>query len=336
MTDEMRFVLREGRKGLEKLALGAKLDSSVDEPLALVERVGLEALIKLTGRPPLLIVDDKLDPSDPLAEEWGDLLLHDNIVSNIAPSVGRIDINGRHIGTGFMVAPDIIITNRHVLEAIALPMKGPGAAQDIWILFAGTIWIDFKREKGRNQRKRFRIKSVIGAGPDPIAGLVDFDHLDAALLQIETLGIDGGEPPPDVVQILEGSALDYEEGSEIGIVGYPGRPNLEPSPDRAEDVEVARNLIRLFQSWWGVKRYSPGRLIPSPPSARETPWVVAHDATTTGGASGSVVISTNGVPVRALGLHFAGVSLVGNYAHGLSAITPYFENLCGIQFEYHP
>jgi serine protease len=328
---EVRSYIGHADEGLKQL----KIDPSTI--LNARQRIGFEALVRLTGRPPLPIVCDQLDESDPLAPEWGgNIPFAQTLVKAAAPSVGRIDLNGRHVGTGFIIAPNLVLTNRHVLEAIATPFESH-AGEVRWVLHAGKRWIDFKREKDKDDTRRHLIVELVAAGKDTIGRTVNFDHLDAAILRIEEKSLEG-EPCAPRPLALAGSKLVYETGAEIGVIGYPARPDLEPSAyvDTSEGAEVVRTLVRLFQSWWGCKRYCPGYLIEPPALTKAAPWVVAHDATTTGGASGSAVITGVGQAGIVMGLHFGGLTREANYAHGMRAIGPVLSEFAHQNFVYRP
>ena len=80
----------------------------------------------------------------------------------------------------------------------------------------------------------------------------------------------------------------------IYTVGYPGNPGM------GEPLSL---LEQLFQSTFGCKRLAPGEIEPA--HAQVFTWTLAHDASTLGGNSGSVVL----VPGRegaAAGLHYGG------------------------------
>src|SRR5262249_26460283 len=99
--------------------------------LGVEDRVNLEALVKINGRPALRGVDGSLDSNDPLFGEWGGSLITLPQLPDLTAAVGRIDGDGEHIGTGFVIGDGIVMTNRHVLEAIAEEVRGP--AESRWV-----------------------------------------------------------------------------------------------------------------------------------------------------------------------------------------------------------
>src|SRR3954470_9537268 len=87
------------------------------------ELAALELMIRLL-RPSLLYRFGKIDDlpvnneyTAELRQPWADFRPRG---AALAFSVGRIDSwSGEHMGTGFLVAPDRIVTNHHVLDALS-------------------------------------------------------------------------------------------------------------------------------------------------------------------------------------------------------------------------
>lgn len=297
-----RSAIAAGVQAIDELRKGRSAKA-----LELAARIGLEALILTHGRPPLRVIGGRLDPDDPLAGEWDGTALYQGFCEQAAPSVGRINLQGVHMGTGFVVEEGLVLTNRHVLQGIAKEFMG--ADGPVWQLLPGVVTIDFGAEGVEASPAVFEITEVVKAGPDAIGPDSDYDRLDAALVRIRTAG---KGPPP--LSIAPESTPALNVGEEIAVIGHPGRPALT---DRSRDPAVDAALVRLFMGWWGVKRFSPGRLVKSGTTTRPLPWLISHDATTTGGSSGSAVIALNaGLPPPVVGLHFAGLTKDRNYGHG--------------------
>ena len=83
---------------------------------------------------------------------------------------------------------------------------------------------------------------------------------------------------------------------DVCVVGYPAWDGRRNDP-----IEMAR----IFSLLYSVKRISPGK-------AHLEDRVIRHDCSTLGGNSGSVVFDVKAG--EAIGLHFAGQYLRGNYA----------------------
>ena len=288
------------------------IDGKVNE-MDMDERMTLEALVRLNDRPSFRVNNDNIDPQDPLFGEWGGFLIGLVQLPQLIQSVGRIDINGAHAGTGFVVAPGLVMTNRHVLEAIADRIAGPSGER--WLFGSGQATIDFSDTADGS--RQFRIDSVVATGANAINSVVNFKNLDMALLQVDTAGTSAFPAAIDPVEspIVRG---------EMFTIGYPARPGTSSmiDPETGQfSIEISKRIGAIFNADFGRKYVSPGAI--------ETPigqlsgdsrdWVFAHDATTFGGNSGSCIVQI-GSQVSAMGLHFAGATLTANYGHGLSAI----------------
>jgi serine protease len=285
--------------------------------LGINERVTLEALVRLTDRPALRVVDGTLDPTDPLFGEWGGTLIGLAEMPDLTNAVGRIDGDGQHIGTGFLIGTSTIMTNRHVLEAIAEQVSGPSGAQ--WIFSVGEATIDFSETADGSAR--FRIKSVIAAGGQPIEGKVRLDHLDMALLDVETVNAAGRKLPKPLPLI--DARPELKTKGDMFTIGFPARPGTSSMIDPktgAFSIEVSKRLAQIFNLKFGRKYLSPGAVDQAVNVTGDTEhWVFTHDATTLGGNSGSTAIRVMS-PLGVAGLHFGGATLTANFAHSLAAV----------------
>jgi len=296
-----------------------------DQPLSREALVGLETLVKLNGRPAVRLRNGVIDVEDPRASEWHDrlfLLQQDPRFEKRTQSVGRIDVDGVHMGTGFVVGQGRVLTNRHVLQTFAAPVPRRNDPQG-WVMTADTVTIDFADEpSSATAASRFRIKGVIGAGPSDIEeDLIDFTDLDAALLEVETSNAAGNELPGPVGLVRDMTKADARR--QIFVVGYPARPASLPRTESGSiDEEVAKRLGVLFGSDYGAKYLSPGEVaLPAGGLSGDTrAWTITHDATTLGGSSGSCVIGFD-EPVSVVGLHFGGSWMRENYAHAVAALA---------------
>lgn len=291
--------------------------------LSVEQRVGLEALVKLTERPALTIVDRggaqtlELDLRNPTADQLADLgefqgllMLALSDIETRMLSVGRIDADGAHSGTGFVVASDLVMTNRHVAETIAAPL--PRATRPERWLLTREASIDFS-PLANDPTRRFRISDVVFAGPDPILGQrFDAAHLDLALLRVETTNAMGRALP--AILPLSQALLGLQDPNII-VCGYPAAPQSFPTThDGRVRMDVVERLRAIFGLRYGRKYLSPGRI-----EGNVDAISFDHDATTLPGNSGSCVMRlSDGVPV--CGLHFAGLWLETNYAHALQAV----------------
>lgn len=287
--------------------------------------IGLEALVLLTGRPAMRVIDSRVDTKDPRIGNYESIfymLMQDSSLQNRVRCVGRIDDDGTHIGTGFVVGDGIVLTNRHVLQAIAAPVP---RRQDParWVLTATGPTIDFAdAPSAATVTTKFRIEAVISAGPDNIdEDRLDFNCLDAALLKVATTSLDGS-PLPAKLDLMRNGGL-AGRGEEIFTVGFPARPAALPTTAKGDiDEEVARRLGELFGANYSMKYVAPGKINLAAGNVLRDPrrWVFTHDGTTLGGNSGSPVFLVNRTQ-GVVGLHFAGGARRANYAHSLQEVS---------------
>ncbi len=288
--------------------------------LSPVQYVQLEALVSLTNRPSLPVTERvtpdmrKVQTVDSKHPSLGgfDVAVNTRLAdleSGPLAAVGRIDADWMHVGTGFIVGPDLILTNRHVLEELASPL--PRAQSPARWQMTRMATIDFS-PSGYDPVRRFPIVEVVFAGVHPInGGPVRFDNLDLALLRIETGNPLGGAPPKPI-GVVENPG--WRAGAaNLFVVGYPAPPSYIPQDDHgAERQDVIERLREIFGLRYREKYFAPGMV-----RHFDASWVFDHDATTLGGNSGSLVGTLEG-GLSAAGLHFAGDWLRANYAHDLA------------------
>jgi V8-like Glu-specific endopeptidase len=285
-------LLETGLRALEKVR-----EEGEDAELSNDEELGLEAVIRFTARPAIVMRRRRFAPPPPPWEELDD---YRDRIETTALSVGRIEIEGRpkagYAGTGFLVADDVLMTNCHVArEFCAL---GP---EERWVFNPGlTPTVDFVDDPDTDDPVALSIVETIGI----------HDRLDLALLRVERESdgevkplVVASEPPPD------------DENRKVYVLGYP-------APDTRSDPVVMR---LVFGDVYSIKRLQPGAVI-SLPTGSAIRWppcsdktedadVFSHDASTLGGNSGSCVVDleTNLV----VGLHFAGYYTKYNQAVAL-------------------
>jgi subtilisin family serine protease len=297
-------------------------------------RLGLEALILLKGRPALRVRQGGVDEEDPRAEQWGApiyMLKSGSRFKERMDAVGRIDLDGVHLGTGYVVGDCLVLTNRHVLQLIAYPTPQRNLPTQ-WILKDGQCCIDFAEEPSAlTTASKFNILEVVQAGPLHINfEAIDLKKPDFALLRVEarSWSVNNALPVPLELSRTPGW---MDPDKPVAIVGYPARQATLPrAPDGSVDRQGLDRLLALFGADYGTKFFSPGRMKVSP---AEVPITSFHDATTLGGSSGSLVVTID-APLRAVGLHFGGAWRSENYAHSLAQLLALgFLNLPGINWK---
>ncbi|WP_243075680.1 serine protease [Microbacterium sp. SS28] len=281
------------------------------------ERAGLEAVVITDGtRPSLPIKGGFVDSADPRIGGWDQPFRRfGDAMRRVVAAVGRVNIptNKHFAGTCFAIGPDLVMTNRHVLEAIA---REVGAGE--WRLtYPEATTIDFVGEVNAQSSTAFRVLSVAFAGPDAIRDKINFTRLDLAVLRVES----GGGLPTAVR--LESDPDAVKDRRDLYLVGFPARPNVfqgAGTPPRGNETSAVMESVFAWK--FGVKTLAPGRVAAAPGDIEEDPrkWVFSHDASTLAGNSGSAVVDLSIDGARVIGLHFGGRSRDENWSHALARI----------------
>jgi hypothetical protein len=272
-------VLTDGARGLEKVARDPEADLTPDE------QIGVEAIVVLEGRPALFVEGG--DFTADLPQEWSVLQGSRAAIRESLARVGRIEVEGHPdldwVGTGFLVAPDLVMTNRHVAREFS---RRDG---DTWTFMSGRHagW-DVLEERGRADQLEFTVTEVVG--------IHDADDIDLALLRVAAP--DGGPSLPSPLH-LAGTSPGDVVGRRVYVVGYPAWDGRRNEPD---------DMRRIFADIYNVKRLQPGTVTVSGDPDR----LLRHDCSTLGGNSGSPIFDLETHHV--LGLHFGGRYRVGNHA----------------------
>ena len=208
-----------------------------------------------------------------------------SILEMAIPSVGRIELTGNPdlswVGTGWLVHPRYIVTNRHVAEEFAR-CEGDG-----FVIQSGsdgqmTVSIDMLQEIGRNDTQVFEVKGVSYIEEKP--------GLDIAFLEVEQ--IDGTIARPIMLANKE-----PKPNPLVATIGYPAFDSRIPEPEL---------MKQIYGEIFDKKRLAPGAITEVDQNQ------VLHNCTTLGGNSGSVVLDLK--TGEALGLHFSGSFLQTNFA----------------------
>lgn len=280
--------IKPGRKSKLQKAHGAVQKLAMGKKISAEEAFFVEAIIIPDKRPAVVIQnnDYKVDHQD-----W----LHLNEAKGVKrqilkaiPAIGRIELPNHpsipYGGTGFVVGPNLVMTNRHVAEIFT---SGVGL-RDVRFKSGSSAAIDFRREADSTASHVFDVKSIAMVHP----------FWDMAILHVEGLGNDieplclSKRPPEDL------------EDAEIAAIGYPAF-------DPRNNVDVQRDV---FDNVFNVKRLQPGLLRTRRRlnSFGNTVDTVTHDASTLGGNSGSAVLDL--ATGEVIALHFAGLYLDANFA----------------------
>jgi V8-like Glu-specific endopeptidase len=260
-----------------------------EEPLLLA---GLETIVRTDGsRPSFMVRNGDADVSTSPVGSWGPTLQASaEALRDAIACVGRVDAEGEHVGTGFLVQENVILTNRHVLQGIA------DHHQDGDWTFRPGATIDFGHEyravESVNPRALRRLVFTSGQ-PIALSGPVEHAKLDLALIELAPAS--AANRPRQVLAL--DIATDWAQPkATVFTIGYPAEPGPFQFPPSL--------LEQLFQGTYSHKRLAPGLVIGAQAPSVHT-WTMAHDATTLGGNSGSVVLVA-GREHLAAGLHYGG------------------------------
>ncbi len=248
-----------------------------------VSRFHYEAIVERFGRPSLLVRQGAFDVA--AADFWRARLDANRArLEQVIRSVGRVElVNHRAswLGTAWMIAPGVAVTNRHVAVEFTDMANGSFTIGRNPLGATYEVYVNFAAEYLQPEQRLVRVKRVLWVAP-----------LSSAAPDVAFLELDPAEaPPPIPLAPAKPGAKSF-----IATIGYPAFDYRNDAADQA----------RLFEDVYGVKRLAPGEVDLVGDDRFE------HDATTLGGSSGSVVVDLESG--TAVGLHFAGEYLLANYA----------------------
>jgi S1-C subfamily serine protease len=267
-------------------------------------QLALETIVNRVGRPVLEVANDDYLVEGPEAAIWEARLGNATVRSalrQVIPSVGRIEVDNHPdltwVGTGWLIADDVVVTNRHVASEFAALSVTP--AGRTFVFKRGwpdrttrmAARVDFRRELHNNSPRAFVVREVLHIEHD--------DGPDFAFLRVERTGPSGGLSPSLRTAGAAAQAQQY-----VAAVGYPAADSRIPEQDL---------MSRLFGDKYNVKRLAPGQVM------RLADELVMHDCSTLGGNSGSPIVDLATGDV--LGLHFSGVFLRENRGVPIRYVT---------------
>ena len=248
-----------------------------------------ETIVLRTGRPVLAVVNDeaRLVFDDVDSEVWrARLVAARELLGRAIPAAGRIEVENHDLdwlGTGWLVADDIVVTNRHVAGEFGR-RRGEGFVFRQGLLGPMAARVDFREEiEGGAAAREFKLSKILH--------IENEDGPDVAFLRV-----DPGERDPRAAPIpLSTKAVRATQ--QVAVIGYPARDSRIPEQDL---------MSRIFGDVFDKKRLAPGQV------KGLQDGLVLHDCSTLGGNSGSVVLDLE--TGEAVALHFAGRFLEANFA----------------------
>lgn len=293
LPESMAEVLGHGNAALKQPALASPLLAAV----APESQVRIRTVVNAFESPSLLI--RKHSFAAPASHTWSDALEPwRSVLEATIPAVGRIEVEHHPtrgwIGTGVLIAPTVIATNRHVALQMAAESAegwrfGPGSGGHTI-----TARIDFLEEYGLATSAEFVLTDVLTVentgGPD------------LAFLRVES-----HEDLPDHASL--GGTLAPEEA--VAAIGYT-------SEEAGMPPEVEEILAGIFGAVYDVKRLAPGRVLAVAGDR------ISHDCSTQGGNSGSALVEIQSGLVA--GIHFEG-GVTENYAIPADVVRARLDSL---------
>lgn len=267
---------------------------------------GLEAIVERFTRPVFLVQNGTYTPpKDSVGESEIILALLAGAMARVKsaiPSVGRIDLRNHRlawVGTGWLVAPNLAVTNRHVAQEFAAEKDGGFAFRAASGGREVKASVDWCSEYQRPAESVVKVDEVLWIEPD--------GGFDVALLHVLDKDEDGAATPPPIPLMSQQEIADTLS-DWVAVIGYPAQ-----SPyNNLEDQQ------RIFDGIYGVKRLAPGTIM-----SIVGDGTFAHNATTLGGNSGSVVFHLD--TGKAMGLHFGGIEGESNQAVQATVIAELIE-----------
>jgi hypothetical protein len=151
-------------------------------------------------------------------------------------TVCRVEIDGVGIGTGFLVSPNVVITNYHVIES---EMKEPDTPPNVKFRFDYKMASDGRTVQEGNEYNLMQGNSWLVASSPRL-------ELDYALLRV------AGEPAGDEVASQRGAPVrgflkpedyDFKVGDPLFIIQHPKAGPLKFSPGSVVDPNIAPNKV---------------------------------------------------------------------------------------------
>ena len=279
-------IVAQAQAALAKLA-----DENSERSLTDYETLALESVIHVRSRPALRVYDDQLQPLSEFSgsELWQKFIAdYEQSILDAAAATGAVRVtmfgSGNPPwtqGSAWLVAPGVVVTNRHVLLQPDLQLVEPRTEGGFRVKADVAIAVDFTSDNRQSAAPvRRNVTGVAYLAPDA-------DPVDIAVLAIE---------PVDTLTPLDFSPA-ADAPRNLFVVGHPAP--MVYAPDAVQAV---------FRDLDGRKRVSFGKLFGQAPSGRD----LAHDASTVGGYSGAPVVGISDGKVA--GLHYYGDPTRGNLA----------------------
>lgn len=271
------------------------------------QSLSLEAVVAADGvRPVVHFRSGALDLEAAQLGMWDKITANQRALIEVtAQSVGRLDLGGRPLGSGFLVAEDLVMTNRHVLEQ--LPRNSASGHLDV-------LDLTIRFEEGK---AAFAVERMVD--PHEVTSLKVDPCLEPDCALIKLVRARGQSLPHPLG--MEDNRSHVQKNRTVYLIGFPSQP-----PPGEERFSV---LSQLYGMEFGSKTYCPGEISEAlgaiAPDKLRT--IFAHDCTTLAGCSGAPIVDLGDGSTQVVGIHFGGQKRVNNYAHSLAALRNQYEDL---------
>ena len=259
-------------------------------PTQLVEQQIVEESIIMRRERPVLAIKENVTQlvfvDEAESEIWRSRLSQAKpLLDDAIRAVGRVNLTGGQldwVGTGWLVAENVIVTNRHVAWEFA-ERGGDGFTFKMGLNEQIAADIDFLQEIESPARLVFQLVKPLH--------IEDAPGPDVAFFEVMT--VSGNAKLAKPIDL----AASIAASQNVATIGYPAYDSRIPEPELME---------RIYGKIYNKKRLAPGGV------TRVEQTRVWHNCTTLGGNSGSVVLDLD--KGNAIGLHFSGSFLATNYA----------------------
>lgn len=284
----------------------------------------VKEIVRWYSRPVWVVCNGETWFPEDASKDFSDIVKRIGNLNQIANATGMVvtyDIpemtrRGSHVGTAIAVAPNKILTNRHVIEESYIGYQDTLSRE--WKLISSIrAKITFPHQYERCQA---------GTATPITVNVIKIDAVHESL-DLAILTTDGKLP-----QHLEFPAkADMVDGDRISVIGYPSRPGDSATfltPNQIDQVFQAPDLRSPFPA----ERIASGSVLFKEGSKEK--GYFSYDATTWGGNSGSIVVSL--VTGKILGLHSRGLQAKdqgAGYNEGVTAdhVAPFVKTFAAVQ-----
>jgi hypothetical protein len=222
-------LLEAGVNGLEKLRQNFNPDITPEE------RLGMECILALYGRPAILVSEEGLASVPPL---WNVVEDQREEIETAARGVGRIELFGHPeydwAGTAFLVNDTTLMTTRRTVEMFAERFN------NTWQFRPGiSAWMNYGSQYQRVSGAGYRVRNVMGV----------HEQYDLAFLEVEPPQFTQGYTPTPLA--IASQPPEQTDGRQVYMLGYPVFDARRNEPQAMQ---------RVFRDVYNVKRVQPGFL----------------------------------------------------------------------------